>query len=99
MAGAGRKVKEQGRSEIGTAQVTLATGAAQAIIAANQTREAVLIVNTSTALPCYIGTSTISKTTGFYIGPNAGVTVPTTAALYGTVSDAAGAVVTYLEIY
>ncbi len=99
MAEVGRKTRTQGTSEINTAQVTLATGTAQAIAAARQGRRAVLIQNTSTSLPAYIGTSTISKTTGFYVGPSSAVSVPTTAAIYGTVSDVAGAVVAYIEVF
>ena len=95
----GRKVRISGDDTINTGQVTLATGAAQLIVAARQLRRSVLIANTSTGLPMYIGTSTISKTTGHLVGLSAAIAVPTNAAIYGTVSDVAGAVVTYIEVY
>lgn len=94
----GLKVRPEGSDTVNTGQVTLATGTAQQIIGLTQGRRAIVIVNTSTSLPCYIGTSTISKTTGMYIGPNAGVSIPTNAPIFGTVSDVAGAVVTYCEV-
>lgn len=94
----GLKVRPEGSDTLNTGQVTLATGTAQAIITLTQNRRAILIVNTSTALPCYVGTSTISKTTGCYIGPNAALSIPTNAPVFGTVTDVAGVVVTYVEI-
>jgi len=95
----GLKVRPEGSDTVRTGQVTLATGAAQAIITLTQGRRAILIMNTSTVLPAYVGTSTISKTTGFYVGPASAVSIPTNSALYGTVSDVAGAVVTYIEVF
>lgn len=94
-----RKVRAPGDDSIATAQVTLATGTAQAIVALRQLRRSVLINNTSTSLAAYVGTSTITKSTGFYIGPSSAVSIPTNAAIYGTVSDVAGALVTYIEVY
>ena len=95
----GLKVRPEGSDTVNTGQVTLTSGAAQAIITLTQNRRAVLITNTSTGGPIYIGTSTISKTTGFFVGPSTAVSIPTNAAIYGTTSDATvAALVSYIEV-
>jgi hypothetical protein len=79
-----------------TGQVSV-TSSGVTIIAANTSRQAVVITNTSSTVTAYIGASGVATTTGYPLAPGASITLPTTAAIYGIVSSTA-ATVGYLEL-
>src|SRR5208337_378492 len=78
----------------GQAALTIST----LIIAANASRAAVVIANTSTTHAVYIGATGVTNATGHWVGPSTAVSMPVRSALYGCSDDGSSVKVTFLEI-
>ena len=89
-------VSETSRTSFSTAQVSV--GATPTLIAAARVgRDLVTVINHGTTL-IFIGSASVTITTGFLLPANAAITIPTTAAIYGVVA-AATQTVSVLESY
>ena len=79
-----------------TGQVSVSNTATE-IIAANTQRGAVLITNTSTSVAVYLGTSTVTSSTGHQLPAGASTTIPVYCAIYAITSSST-ATCTWLEV-
>ena len=86
-ANAALKTSNLGLSTINsTGQVSV--NASTQIIAANPSRAAVMVTNTSPTVAAYWGNTGVTITTGQYLGPGLSVTIPVTAAIFGCAASA-----------
>jgi len=79
-----------------TGQVSV-TNAATLIIAANTSRQGVVITNTSTTVTVFVGASGVTATTGQALLPGNSLTAPATSAFYG-ITAASTATVSFMEV-
>lgn len=81
-----------------TGQVSVASSATQIIArSVGQARQAILITNTSGSTPVYIGTSSVTTSTGAYLGPSQSLTIPVNCDVWGIVSSTS-VTVTFVEV-
>lgn len=78
-----------------TGQVSVAATATQ-IIAANPSRQGVLVTNPSSSVTVYIGGSGVTTSTGAILPPLSSLTLPITGAIYGIVASSTQTV-SYVE--
>lgn len=88
---------ESGAANLGFNQVTVQNTATQ-IVAANATRRAVVIVNTDASNAIYIGSASVTSSTGIKLAAGANISIPTVAAVYG-ITASSTAVAGELEVY
>lgn len=88
---------ESGGSNMATAQTTVTTAATQ-IVAANTTRRAVLVTNMHTTATLYLGTASVTTSTGQALPAGASATIPFTGAVYGIVASST-LTATSLDLY
>lgn len=93
-----QRVNEQGGTAIANGQVSVDTtsGGVQ-VVAARDTRKSVLIRNRGTVI-VYLGTGTVSSTTGFPLDAGEAMTIQTTAQVKA-IAASSSATVAYIEEY
>jgi len=78
-----------------TNQISVAN-TATLIIAANASRQGVLITNPSSSVTVYVGTASVTTSNGAILGPSQSIFLPMTSAFYGIISSSTQTV-SYLE--
>jgi hypothetical protein len=88
---------ESGTANMATAQASITGGAVQ-IVGVRATRRAVVITNTHASLTIYLGSASVSTSTGHALPAGNSISIPFTGAIYGIVVSST-AVATALEVY
>jgi len=91
-----QRVDEQGATSFAAGQVTVTTSSGT-LLAARDTRKAVVFVNRGTT-NVHLGTGTVTSSNGFLLAPGDGVTIRTTAAV-NAIATTSSATVHYVEEY
>ena len=88
---------ESGTANMATAQTSVASTATQ-IVGVRATRRAVLITNPSSTVTVYLGSASVTTSTGQALLPGNSISVPTTLAVYGIVASSTQTV-SSIEVY
>lgn len=73
---------ESGAANFVTSQVTVSSASATQLLAARSTRRAALVTNNDSSINIYVGTATVTATTGHLIGPGLSASIPYVGAIY-----------------